>query len=195
MRKVRLRDIKELPQGHTASKYQSFNSNPGLSPLKWALLPIQVYCLPNRIQRLHFPAPQARLQWSLVTKEETEAWDRVKEGGGETGASHLVSPLLWAALLSSQFAQYAEIVNFTLPDGTQRSGQVLEVSGTKAIVQVSGVNAMLADKWMDPQNSWLSYKLRKAKKVLFSQSVLPRAELKGGIEWKAPMSPASPLLE
>lgn len=37
-----------------------------------------------------------------------------------------------------QFAQYAEIVNFTLPDGTQRSGQVLEVAGTKAIVQVSG---------------------------------------------------------
>lgn len=39
--------------------------------------------------------------------------------------------------LSCQFAQYAEIVNFTLPDGTQRSGQVLEVAGTKAIVQVS----------------------------------------------------------
>ncbi|GAB1290990.1 V-type proton ATPase subunit B, kidney isoform [Apodemus speciosus] len=35
-----------------------------------------------------------------------------------------------------KFAQYAEIVNFTLPDGTQRSGQVLEVAGTKAIVQV-----------------------------------------------------------
>nr|KAF6445977.1 ATPase H+ transporting V1 subunit B1 [Rousettus aegyptiacus] len=35
-----------------------------------------------------------------------------------------------------KFAQYAEIVNFTLPDGTQRSGQVLEVTGTKAIVQV-----------------------------------------------------------
>ncbi|XP_008822918.1 V-type proton ATPase subunit B, kidney isoform isoform X2 [Nannospalax galili] len=44
-----------------------------------------------------------------------------------------------------KFAQYAEIVNFTLPDGTQRSGQVLEVSGTKAIVQVfegtSGIDA------------------------------------------------------
>ncbi|XP_029390992.1 V-type proton ATPase subunit B, kidney isoform isoform X2 [Mus pahari] len=35
-----------------------------------------------------------------------------------------------------KFARYAEIVNFTLPDGTQRSGQVLEVAGTKAIVQV-----------------------------------------------------------
>uniref|UniRef100_A0A8D0P5P7 Vacuolar proton pump subunit B n=1 Tax=Sus scrofa TaxID=9823 RepID=A0A8D0P5P7_PIG len=44
-----------------------------------------------------------------------------------------------------KFAQYAEIVNFTLPNGTQRSGQVLEVSGTKAIVQVfegtSGIDA------------------------------------------------------
>nr|XP_045008928.1 V-type proton ATPase subunit B, kidney isoform isoform X2 [Jaculus jaculus] len=44
-----------------------------------------------------------------------------------------------------KFAQYAEIVNFTLPDGTQRSGQVLEVAGTKAIVQVfegtSGIDA------------------------------------------------------
>nr|XP_023408297.1 V-type proton ATPase subunit B, kidney isoform [Loxodonta africana] len=44
-----------------------------------------------------------------------------------------------------KFAQYAEIVNFTLPNGTQRSGQVLEVAGTKAIVQVfegtSGIDA------------------------------------------------------
>ncbi|NP_001107734.1 V-type proton ATPase subunit B, kidney isoform [Xenopus tropicalis] len=44
-----------------------------------------------------------------------------------------------------KFAQYAEIVNFTLPDGTSRSGQILEVSGSKAIVQVfegtSGIDA------------------------------------------------------
>ncbi|XP_033016982.1 LOW QUALITY PROTEIN: V-type proton ATPase subunit B, kidney isoform [Lacerta agilis] len=44
-----------------------------------------------------------------------------------------------------KFAQYAEIVNFTLPNGTQRSGQVLEVSGSKAIIQVfegtSGIDA------------------------------------------------------
>ncbi|KAI6069770.1 Vacuolar proton pump subunit B [Aix galericulata] len=43
------------------------------------------------------------------------------------------------------FAQYAEIVNFTLPNGTSRSGQVLEVVGSKAIVQVfegtSGIDA------------------------------------------------------
>ncbi|KAF3818359.1 hypothetical protein GH733_011776, partial [Mirounga leonina] len=41
--------------------------------------------------------------------------------------------------------QYAEIVHLTLPDGTKRSGQVLEVSGSKAVVQVfegtSGIDA------------------------------------------------------
>ena len=41
--------------------------------------------------------------------------------------------------------KYAEIVSLTLPDGTKRSGQVLEVSGSKAVVQVfegtSGVDA------------------------------------------------------
>ncbi|NXA31272.1 VATB1 ATPase, partial [Eudromia elegans] len=44
-----------------------------------------------------------------------------------------------------KFAQYAEIVTFTLPDGSSRSGQVLEVLGPKAIVQVfegtSGIDA------------------------------------------------------
>ena len=72
---------------------------------------------------------------------------RLGKAGEETGRSvslsHcLFSLSLWAALPSYQFAQYAEIVNFTLPNGTQRSGQVLEVSGTKAIVQVSGVTKM-----------------------------------------------------
>ncbi|CAB1343550.1 unnamed protein product [Coregonus sp. 'balchen'] len=44
-----------------------------------------------------------------------------------------------------QFPRYAEIVHLTLPDGTRRSGQVLEVIGTKAVVQVfegtSGIDA------------------------------------------------------
>uniref|UniRef100_F7A8C2 Vacuolar proton pump subunit B n=2 Tax=Ciona intestinalis TaxID=7719 RepID=F7A8C2_CIOIN len=44
-----------------------------------------------------------------------------------------------------KFAKYAEIVTLNLADGTQRSGQVLEVSGEKAIVQVfegtSGIDA------------------------------------------------------
>jgi V-type H+-transporting ATPase subunit B len=47
--------------------------------------------------------------------------------------------------VSLQFAKFAEIVELTLPDGTKRSGQVLEVQGKKAIVQVfegtSGIDA------------------------------------------------------
>ena len=39
-------------------------------------------------------------------------------------------------ILCNQFPKYAEIVNLTLADGTRRSGQVLEVSGSKAVVQV-----------------------------------------------------------
>ena len=35
-----------------------------------------------------------------------------------------------------QFASYNEIVQLTLPDGSRRGGQVLEVQGKKAIVQV-----------------------------------------------------------
>lgn len=44
-----------------------------------------------------------------------------------------------------KFPKYAEIVKLTLNDGTVRTGQVLEVSGNKAIVQVfegtSGIDA------------------------------------------------------
>ncbi|CAM9184510.1 unnamed protein product [Lampetra fluviatilis] len=44
-----------------------------------------------------------------------------------------------------KFPKYAEIVHLTLPDGVRRSGQVLEVSGSKAVVQVfegtSGIDA------------------------------------------------------
>ena len=44
-----------------------------------------------------------------------------------------------------QFPKYAEIVTLTLADGSKRSGQVLEVSGSKAVVQVfegtSGIDA------------------------------------------------------
>jgi V-type H+-transporting ATPase subunit B len=35
-----------------------------------------------------------------------------------------------------KFPKYAEIVNVKLGDGTVRKGQVLEISGKKAIVQV-----------------------------------------------------------
>ncbi|KAI1288451.1 V-type proton ATPase subunit B [Halotydeus destructor] len=44
-----------------------------------------------------------------------------------------------------KFPKYAEIVKLTLADGSQRTGQVLEVSGSKAVVQVfegtSGIDA------------------------------------------------------
>jgi len=39
-------------------------------------------------------------------------------------------------LESVKLPKYAEIVNLRLGDGTQRSGQVLEVAGSKAVVQV-----------------------------------------------------------
>ena len=35
-----------------------------------------------------------------------------------------------------KFPQFAEIVSLTLPDGTRRTGQVLEVTGSRAVVQV-----------------------------------------------------------
>lgn len=53
--------------------------------------------------------------------------------------SFVFTPLIISLLTVMQFAQYAEIVNFTLPDGTVRSGQVLEVVGSKAIVQVTSL--------------------------------------------------------
>ncbi len=35
-----------------------------------------------------------------------------------------------------KFPKFAEIVNLKLPDGSPRAGQVLEVTGSKAVVQV-----------------------------------------------------------
>jgi hypothetical protein len=49
--------------------------------------------------------------------------------------AYLLAPLWWC-FAPSQFASYNEIVQLTLPDGSKRGGQVLEVSGKKAIVQV-----------------------------------------------------------
>ena len=44
-----------------------------------------------------------------------------------------------------KFPKFAEIVNLELPDGSHRAGQVLEVTGSKAVVQVfegtSGIDA------------------------------------------------------
>jgi len=45
-----------------------------------------------------------------------------------------------------KFAKYGEIVSLNLADGTQRSGQVLEVSGDKAVVQVRCMHLLLLQK-------------------------------------------------
>lgn len=50
----------------------------------------------------------------------------------------------WSVLSLIQFPRYAEIVHLTLPDGTKRSGQVLEVIGSKAVVQVRNTKQ---DSW------------------------------------------------
>jgi V-type H+-transporting ATPase subunit B len=46
-----------------------------------------------------------------------------------------------------KFPRFAEIVSLTLPDGSRRAGQVLEVAGSRAIVQVfegtSGIDAKM----------------------------------------------------
>lgn len=48
--------------------------------------------------------------------------------------------ILFSAILHPyhvlQAPTYAEIVNLTLPDGERRTGQVLEISGKRAVVQV-----------------------------------------------------------
>jgi len=45
-----------------------------------------------------------------------------------------------------KFPKYAEIVELHLPDGTSRSGQVLEVSGSKAVVQVRLMVSIMSEK-------------------------------------------------
>uniref|UniRef100_A0A4W5R479 Vacuolar proton pump subunit B n=1 Tax=Hucho hucho TaxID=62062 RepID=A0A4W5R479_9TELE len=59
--------------------------------------------------------------------------------------NYISQPRLSMYLARTNFPRYAEIVHLTLPDGTRRSGQVLEVIGTKAVVQVfegtSGIDA------------------------------------------------------
>uniref|UniRef100_A0A8D3D1U0 V-type proton ATPase subunit B, brain isoform n=1 Tax=Scophthalmus maximus TaxID=52904 RepID=A0A8D3D1U0_SCOMX len=59
----------------------------------------------------------------------------------EASVNYAVIFWFWADI----FPRYAEIVHLTLPDGTKRSGQVLEVIGSKAVVQVfegtSGIDA------------------------------------------------------
>eukprot|EP00066_Takifugu_rubripes_P026505 XP_011615771.1 PREDICTED: V-type proton ATPase subunit B, brain isoform-like [Takifugu rubripes] len=46
-----------------------------------------------------------------------------------------------------KFPRYAEIVHLTLPDGTKRSGQVLDVIGSKALGQVTPLEEGTASLW------------------------------------------------
>ncbi|KAJ1213238.1 hypothetical protein NDU88_000876 [Pleurodeles waltl] len=89
---------------------------------------------------------------SLVPESECRA---VPAQAAVLGPSHFLFPETYktvcavngplVVLDNVKFAKFAEIVNFTLPDGVVRSGQVLEVVGKKAIVQVfegtSGIDA------------------------------------------------------
>ena len=43
-----------------------------------------------------------------------------------------------------KFPKYAEIVNVRLGNGTERKGQVLEIKGKQAVVQVSDLIVLLA---------------------------------------------------
>lgn len=45
--------------------------------------------------------------------------------------------------LPLQRPKYAEIVNLKLGDGTSRRGQVLEVDGSRAVVQVLGAQSIM----------------------------------------------------
>lgn len=83
------------------------------------------------------PPPVAGSTKPPTTGGETEAGLADRGCKGWSGGGERSPPTRLTPILSLQFAQYAEIVNFMLPNGTSRSGQVLEVMGSKAIVQVS----------------------------------------------------------
>ena len=57
-------------------------------------------------------------------------------------SSTILNHALLHPLTHNQFPRFAEIVTLTLSDGSKRSGQVLEVSGSKAVVQVCPVSTM-----------------------------------------------------
>uniref|UniRef100_A0A3B3QVV8 Vacuolar proton pump subunit B n=1 Tax=Paramormyrops kingsleyae TaxID=1676925 RepID=A0A3B3QVV8_9TELE len=66
-------------------------------------------------------------------------------GAKVTAAREHVQAVSRDYISQPRLSKYAEIVHLTLPDGTKRSGQVLEVTGSKAVVQVfegtSGIDA------------------------------------------------------
>ena len=47
-----------------------------------------------------------------------------------------------------KFPKYAEIVNVRLGDGTMRKGQILEISGKRAVVQVIIINNQITFRFL-----------------------------------------------
>ena len=66
-------------------------------------------------------------------------WAPVQKSGlrfGHSGCGRRPPDCCACRVQNVRRPRFAEIVNLTLGDGTQRSGQVLEVAGSKAVVQV-----------------------------------------------------------
>ena len=80
-------------------------------------------------------------------KMESDAMKAFMENASATLKDYKVTPRLEYRTISGvngplvildhvKFPKYAEIVNLTLPNGDERQGQVLEIEGDKAVVQV-----------------------------------------------------------
>ena len=69
-----------------------------------------------------------------INKRAVEQGFKVKPRLNYNTVSGVNGPLV--ILEKVKFPRYNEIVNLTLPDGTVRQGQVLEIRGDRAIVQV-----------------------------------------------------------
>ena len=78
-------------------------------------------------QRVHFRSTSPICSWLIPSQATCRA-------GQCQGRVHEV--FVMSMLTADQFPSYNEIVQLTLPDGSKRGGQVLEVQGKKAIVQV-----------------------------------------------------------
>lgn len=87
----------------------------------------------NRQLLPEISALSKRGEGSLVSGEKTKLDDLQPKLTYKT-ISSVYGPLLVVDLV--RYPQYGEIVNIKIPDGTVRTGQVLEFKGTKAIVQV-----------------------------------------------------------
>lgn len=95
--------------------------------------------LANRLEMVNrqllpeISALSKRGEGSLISGDKTNLGDLQPKLTYKT-ISSVYGPLLVVDLV--RYPQFGEIVNIKLPDGTVRTGQVLEFKGTKAIVQV-----------------------------------------------------------